>query len=350
MFLLVSINFSYASIFDDGNDRKFVRDLRAKDPALLGQEERAILSASNKVGLIGFCRGRGMGNAFLILHRGRPAVVTNAHLAFTPDGRSICASEAEFSQGMGYLPNFGFYDTSGNIDEKNFVLRKVELEYPPVNMENVKEPYKPDMDYLVFYLKEDITRDKMPDGSMRGYLKYSKAPPNRGSLYMLGLAGDMGGGNYLIYQARCDGFVERGSFYHACDTVSGSSASLISTLESGELRFRGLHVTGGEIKVPSLHGQRPETANMGVSSDAIRARGSEPTRRSTFIASELQGILSIAGCYEGKLDNQWGQGSRDALNAFAAAAAITLPGVEPSAELLVTIKHAAPEGAKVCRK
>lgn len=59
---------------------------------------------------------------------------------------------------MVYMPNTGFYDAAAPNRQKSFVFREVELEFPPVNWEQVQgKKYGPENDFLVFYLKENVT-------------------------------------------------------------------------------------------------------------------------------------------------------------------------------------------------
>ncbi|MGB3502027.1 MAG: hypothetical protein WBA44_10410 [Mesorhizobium sp.] len=293
---LIGIASSHAATFDDGNDRRFVNELRATAQALLSREEKAILAAANKVGAIGLCNGKNTGNAFLILYRGRPAVVTSAHFVTDPNnGRLLCSSEDEVIRSIAYAPNSNFYDPSKPKHNRDFIFRKVELEFPPANWARVQgRPFPPEEDFLVFYLKEDITRDQMPDGSKRGYLHFSKQPPARGNLYMIGFTGDMGGGMAMVYQSRCDGFLQGRRFYHGCDSRNGSSASLIGTLEDGEIAFSAAHNAGDEIyDLPSDAKMDPMKANIATSSGTVVCLMRREGTRPDFIASELQAGVKV---------------------------------------------------------
>jgi hypothetical protein len=187
----------------------------------------------------------------------------------------------------------------------------------------------------------------MPDGNRRDHFRFSNANDVDGRLYMLGRAPDIGNGDLLLYQNGCDGFVENNYLYHTCDTVDGSSASLLGVMERGEIRFRGLH-NGGSISnhLPAEAKTDRYKLNGGTASDRIFADRYED--RSDF-AYDLQWVLRQAGCYSGKLDGDWGAASRKALAAFATATGVTLPGTEPSVELLAAVEKAAPEGMEVCR-
>lgn len=77
---------THSATFDDGNNRHYVKELRANDLGSLTPEEKAILAAAaSEVRALGLCNGENTGDAFLILYRGRPAVVTTA-----PEGTEVC--------------------------------------------------------------------------------------------------------------------------------------------------------------------------------------------------------------------------------------------------------------------
>ncbi|NMA99105.1 MAG: hypothetical protein GX970_13515, partial [Phyllobacteriaceae bacterium] len=72
-----------AGIFDDGNDRLLLTDLREKPVSVLTGEERAILRAADRYGNIGICTASG-GNASLIRINARDAIITSLHMIQDP--------------------------------------------------------------------------------------------------------------------------------------------------------------------------------------------------------------------------------------------------------------------------
>lgn len=116
-----------AAIFDDGNDRKLLFDLRLKPESSLTDEERMILRAADRYGNVGFCN-RVQGNATLIDYFGRPAIVTSAHMFFdSKTGKPKC-SDAELRSAI-YMPNISYYDARGKFSD-SFTKRKVKLVVP----------------------------------------------------------------------------------------------------------------------------------------------------------------------------------------------------------------------------
>ncbi|RDE07944.1 hypothetical protein [Pelagibacterium lacus] len=76
---------------------------RAEAGEPLEPVEQAILAAAPRAGIINFCNKQKGGNAFLIRHDGRPAVVTSAHMLTDSSGQLACSvSELRNST---YMPN-----------------------------------------------------------------------------------------------------------------------------------------------------------------------------------------------------------------------------------------------------
>lgn len=233
-----------AGIFDNGTSPERIIDLRKRPYTSLTDEEKAILRAADKVGNIRFCKGIA-GNAFLIQYQGRPAIVTAGHMLVDfKTGKLKCSSED--LKDMTYFPNSSYYNAYDPSENKSFVLREVPLEYPPVNLENVmniKGNSNNNDDYLVFFLKEDVTQDKMPQGHKRSYLQFSKNAQSKGQgLYMLGIGADPGQNIIApIYQKGCNFHRDYGKLNHDCATINGSSGSLLGHMEDGEIVFSGVH-------------------------------------------------------------------------------------------------------------
>ena len=347
--VLVMVLTAQAAIFADGNDRHYVDDLRAKEPAGLTPEEKAILAAANNVGIIRVCDNRRSGNAFFVRYGGRPAVVTSGHvLVDTRTGVIHC--DAETRTKAFYFANASHYEPG--IKDKTFVLERSGLVYPPINLSEItarKFDMASPADWLVFLLDTDIAGDTMPDGRKRGVLNASVEHAPSGKLVMIGIDPDMANADRTVFQQDCDYLVKGGLVLHNCDTVSGASGSFLGVYEDGEIRIRGIHNYAplGDEELPFALTEIDGLWNGGALIETILADADKP--HPAFFAYDIQLGLSRAGCYSGKLDNQWGPGSRKALAAFATAAGVMLPGAEPDAELLAAITNAVPEGTKPCR-
>lgn len=239
-------------LFDNGTQRENIHDLRRQNFNSLTSEEQAILKGADKVGALGLCNGSG-GNAFLIEYQGRPAIVTAAHLLINPEtGKSRCTM-AELEEQASYLPNSSYYDPNNPDHNRDFYMRSVDLEVPPINFDEALRSLQSSVsdhtntsDFIIMFLKEDITKDKMPAGHTRSYFKPSThmASRNGQGLYMLGVAPDRHSGLAMNYQSGCNYEMSsryNGVLMHDCSTVRGSSGSFLGQMENGELTFSGVH-------------------------------------------------------------------------------------------------------------
>lgn len=353
-----------AAIFDDGNDRKLLFDLRLKPESSLTDEERMILRAADRYGNVGFCH-RVAGNATLIDYFGRPAIVTSAHIFFdSKTGKPKC-SDAELRSAI-YMPNISYYDARGKFSD-SFTKRKVKLVVPPADdnrwQENPSNWINPKNDYIIFYLEEDIRDDVMPDGHRRGALKLSVgigSPRDSGRLAMIGTAPDIRKGLAVSYQTCRYKGMEIIGIVHDCDTVAGSSASAL-LVRSGDGGFvlRAIHAgdkqRGAVVPAADDHMDWNYGTDFTGNStlDDLLAHADRPSAAPSLspalIPYQLQFLLHRAGCYSGKLDNKWGPGSRAALDRFVAATGASLPGREPSMELWDALEAAVKEHGEACR-
>lgn len=237
-----------AASFSIEHERQSIAELRAKDPDLLSDEERAILRAADSYGNVRFCNNRYGGNGLLVRFNGRPAVVTSAHMFIESSTSEIKCSTEDF-QGV-FFPNVSYYGEPDHARDEEFVLRTVDMEYPPLNMKPYLEALAKknnvattSSDWLVFFLDEDITTDIMPGGHERGYLEYTanRSWYDRGQLYLIGMHVDLDDGLIAHYQ-KCD-YANGGNLaiLHTCDSLPGTSGSTLLTLEDGELRLYGVH-------------------------------------------------------------------------------------------------------------
>jgi hypothetical protein len=128
-----------SAIFDDGNDRHLVKELRAKKPSDLTDEERAILAAANKLGSIGLC-GRFEGNASLIRHRACPAngaaVLTSAHLFMDDRGKLKPECTGDNIRKARYIPNVSYYRGEPKADK--WITKQIGIQSPPVNFSEIE--------------------------------------------------------------------------------------------------------------------------------------------------------------------------------------------------------------------
>lgn len=241
------------AIFNDGQDRERLLNLRNKPENQRTAEEQALVRAADSYGNIRFCNGANGGNAFLIMHNGRPAVVTSGHMFVdNSTGNPKCSEEDVNAY---YMPNVSYYDPENPNANQDFFSRSVGLQYPPVNLEEYQAAIKKNnpvanvnADFLIFYLDEDITKDKMPAGHTRGAMSLAQnnGSFDRGQIYMMGVAVDRDNGLATVYQS-CD-YASLGGIViqHVCDTLPGSSGSLLMTYEDGEMRVKGIHSAGQE--------------------------------------------------------------------------------------------------------
>lgn len=266
------------AIFENGSSPQRIQDLRDKPLSSLTEEEKAILIATDKVGNIKFCNGAG-GNAFLIMHQGRPAVITTAHTMFDRQTSKPKCSKAELERAS-YYPNSSYYDPNNPNKNKDFYLSTVGLEYPPVNLQEAQaggvygnDP-NANHDFLIFYLKEDITKDQMPAGHQRSYLKNSQNTQSQGqNLYSIGIGIDPGQDKLaVLYQNGCNFNRRNNRLNHDCATENGSSGSLLGHLENGEIKFSGMHRFSivGNAALPGPSTNYQNMWNVGISSQHIQ--------------------------------------------------------------------------------
>lgn len=354
----VAAGSAHATIFDDGNDRKILFDLREKPLLARSDDEHLILRAADRYGNVGFCSKAG-GNAILIDYFGRPAIVTSAHMILDRAGKPRC-TEAEM-RGATYMPNVSYYDERSEHPD-TFTLRKVKLVQPAPRMDG--RSAFPDDDIIIFYLEEDIAADVMPDGHVRGAMRPASTGSDQAT--MIGIAPDIRGGRAALHQTcrykphtiRAGSIVVSFGIRHDCDTVGGSRGSMLAVRQDAELRLLGIHYWGsehGDAAVPpsddhlqwniASHVPDPGSPNI---TDKTKRIYIEPFRNPALIPYQLQFLLHRAGCYSGKLDNQWGPGSRKALDAFVSRTGAKLPGREPTLELWDALEAAVKEPKAAC--
>lgn len=208
--------------------RQAIWDLLVRDRSHLTEEERAILQAASRIGMLE-C-GNGWVNATLIqLIDGQDAILASAHtLVDTGTGRPRC----DFTQ-MEYLPNVTFY--TGEVTDFN--IRGVQVDgSSPFNLESVRRPgaIPTNGDFLIFKLSENVSQDLLPNGEVRGFMKLAENVSNIGIRYLIGYNNDFRMAETPSYEA-CYSGLDGPSFYHFCATEPTSSGSVIAELVNGEM-------------------------------------------------------------------------------------------------------------------
>jgi hypothetical protein len=239
-----------AGIFDDGNDRLLLTDLRKKPASVLTDEERAILRAADRYGNIGICAASG-GNASLIRVNGRDAIITSLHMIQdSQTGAFRCSPDA--MERARYAPNAAYYDAEvPHPLGEEFTLRYVALDPEPLYPKPARKlgggSFHPGDDWAVFFLREEISSDIMPDGHVRGAFEIlaPEALQKAGSFHMIGIAPDIREGLAVIYQT-CEYRVMTGTgaFQHTCDSIRGSSGSFMGAMTKEGLSLAGLMTSG----------------------------------------------------------------------------------------------------------
>lgn len=265
------------AIFDNGTSPQRILDLRKRPASSLTEEEKAILIAADKVGNVKFCDKFG-GNGFVIEYKGRPAVITSAHFLVDFKTGKLKCTEAEMKKST-YFPNASYYNPDDLKENKDFYMKSVGLEYPPVNLKEVlamDSPNNVNEDYVIFFLKEDITKDRMPTGNQRSFLKYSQNTQAKGNgLYFLGTGPDPKGKHLaMLYQRDCNFNRNDGYLSHDCATIGGSSGSLLGHMENGEIVFSGVHRFAplGDSKLPGPSTDLESLWNIATPSQFVESR------------------------------------------------------------------------------
>jgi hypothetical protein len=270
-----------SAVFENGSIPQRIQNLRDQPIDSLTAEERAILVAADKVGNVRYCSGVG-GNAFLIMYEGRPAIISTAHALFDSSSGGIKCSQADLEQQAVYYPNSSYYNPDDPQSNLSVYLRTVRLEMPVVNLKEaetrgIATDNNPNAhyDYIIMFVGQDITKDIMPLGHERGYLKYDENQDAAGNdLYTIGLGDDPQDKLAMLFQSGCNFNRTDVRINHDCATVDGSSGSLLGRLDSGEIVFSGLHryAHGGDARLPGPSMQYEFMWNTGTSSQYIRSQ------------------------------------------------------------------------------
>lgn len=324
---------------DNPVPRKPVISLRERAEAgeQLDPGEQAILAAAPQVGVINFC-GKRRGNAFLVRHDGRPAVVTSGHMLTELSGQFICPLAV--LRNSTYLPNVSYFDDRFPDRDKNFVLREVDLIFPPVNLQAAQavDPlladdvrYKDLMerDFIAFYLAEDITKDVMPDGTVRGYIERAIAAPERGNnAVLMGMHTDMFNEQVMTYQHSCRYDIYEFEVRHTCDALS--SGSMVGMFDGTQFTLLGLYQEPLAQFLDTETPTDPGRWNTTLHAAAFLDSEAQLAPRPDLLAFDIQFELKQAGCYRSTLDNLWGPSSQDALSHYTSATGVIFKGLEPT--------------------
>lgn len=250
--LLLTAFVAKAAIF--GEDRRqAISELRTKDPAILTDEERAILQASTRVGTLSCPNGEGSTNATLIsLGDGRDAVISSAHSFLGQDNKPICDLRK-----VSYFPNQSFIANDGSPVgdyQRTKIFTDGEM---PLNYEIIKV-WLPTWttDFFIFRLERNIRDDVLIDGSTRGYMSFDISPPKEGEIFFLGRNINFQRGRSIAYE-KCYGHRKWDAVFHICSTTASSSSSALGRIINGEIHLTGIHkseMTGlSEIRPMPAH-------------------------------------------------------------------------------------------------
>lgn len=253
-----------AAYFTDNTDRVALADLRARDPATLTRDERAVLTAANRLGWIqidGCNRGS---NAILIRHDGRDAILTSRHVvAGLWKGQIFCAPDAAAV----FYPNAAYISPDGAGAAAGFAYETIALEPYPLNFDGAGLMMGVDSDWVLYFLKEDVSDQPMPEGAwnageMRGVAGFSGGGARSGEAVVIGYDGrfDQENGWQFSYQPcrYLQQLQDWEPLYIDCDVSPGSSSSFLGLMEAGELRLFGMvsrasdPMAGTDVPVPEI--------------------------------------------------------------------------------------------------
>lgn len=236
---------------EDISTRRSILSLREKRTSgePLTEAEHAILKAANRVGYIRWPCGRFGGNASLVNIGGRDAILTSAHQFFdaetgVPKGE---CSEDDLGQAV-YHPDFSY------VDSRDEATRPITRRYVPVSEDepilgaNFVTGSRVSIadDWLILFLDTNVSSETAPDGTLRGYLKFGSPeefvkPVGFNIGHEPRYAKEQGAITLHSYQScpiQADGLRR---VNHLCDTGRGSSSSILTVLEEGELLLWGIH-------------------------------------------------------------------------------------------------------------
>ncbi|NPD13792.1 hypothetical protein HOY34_01080 [Xinfangfangia sp. D13-10-4-6] len=273
-----------AAWFSDNGDREALSQLREGDDALRSNIERAVLTASNRIGWVEISQCGWASNAVLVTVGGQDYAITSLHLM---TGKGPGEVHCEPGLAAEYLPNaayiqLGEYENPGDT-WTDFVYERVSLEGPPVNFSRSGSAMPWVHDWVAFRLSRNVSDDIMPEGAWgagerRGAIRWSERQNPAGPVWVIGYDGRFGDENGWQFswqgceQRRLRG--EETMLYFSCDITPGASSSLIATMEEGELTLQGI-VTATMSPLIGMDKPLPKNAflwNMGTTSVPMRQK------------------------------------------------------------------------------
>lgn len=357
LFLALITARSEAAIFDDGNDRKPIRQLLAKpdlvpDPGL----RNALISASDSVGRVVACGGTNYATGFFVKFAGRPAFMTSGHSVARLFGLHICEGQNDKSVRI-------YKSKSGKITQTEVPYVDVQINPELYTFsDNAKfQRDGRDIDISVYFLSNPNEEVKYLELSSQSLNRYARVKHGEmQDMVVLGLAPDIGHHKEVYFQKDC--INTRSSMwptlgvYTSCDVVKGTSGSVMGLFEDGKIKVFGLFnaeyghnlVEDGIKKLERDHlgAVKDYELNAGMSIDRIR--DFEKVDRSALLAYELQWLLLKAKCYGGPTDNKWGRASKKAAVEFAELYGLAISVDEPTSELLDSFENVSREQNKSC--
>ena len=244
-----------ATYFEDEDHKSAVVDLRARRESgeRLTQEELAILQAANRTGFFRFpdcanSNGRALnGNAFLVQINGRDAIITSAHMAADINtGRIHNGCSPEQLARVEYYPNMSYMNTGSNLPYPGagdpileVVTGSLATDIGGLNNSRIDVPD----DFIVVYLDQQISNQPSIDGQTRGAFQFAETNSAMHRTVMLGFDSvfTQNTGRHTMTYQDCSLQNIADTTFNSCDSAPGTSGSVITVLQDGELRFHSLH-------------------------------------------------------------------------------------------------------------
>lgn len=284
-----------AAYFSDNGERSTLvelRNRRARGEALT-VEERAILQASDRIGLVYWPNcvnaetGRpASGTAILTRINGKDAIISPAHIIKDSSGNLYGNCNLEDYSNAQFMPNYSYYGQTGaaSIGE-NEVFKSVDARVDNRLGDFSTNPTGQESDWIVMFLDQQISNEHISNTNIpRGFISFASPQIQRQSVsgYIIGLDSRQSPG-YTTYQA-CNVVQDDNASFNSCDTSNGSSGSLIGILENGEIKMQGINTRNSAVLSESGEHSTPSNYrhwNYGISAD--------------HISNEIQRILNPQG-------------------------------------------------------
>lgn len=95
-------------------------------------------------------------------------------------------------------------------------------------------------DFLIFPLSRNVSEDRLPNGTILGYLKFDTQSRTLLPIHFVGTNRDFKNGRSVAYES-CESYRQPGTIYHNCGTSITSSPSSITRMINGELVLTAIH-------------------------------------------------------------------------------------------------------------